>query len=156
MKSDLFWRVRNFMTVFGQNVPEPFAPTVPADEVIRNRCRWQFEETLELFAACFGGEALARELEILRCSADVILRESPVEVDLVEYADANADIRYVAYGNDIAAGIYSAEVDEVVADSNDSKSPPEKPGDKIVKGPNYKAPDIEGVLRKQGWKGHGS
>ena len=74
------------------------------------------------------------------------------KVDLVAYADANADIRYVAYGNDIAAGIDGRETDKEVALSNDTKGQPDPTSGKIAKGEGYRAPDIAGVLEDLGWR----
>ena len=143
-----FDEVRAFMKRFGQETPE--TPGVPSDEVIRNRCRWLLEETLELLEACFGPEAHGN-IESAASELAGLIRWSPVRVDLVAYADANADIRYVAYGNDVAAGIDGRETDAEVARSNRSKSPPDAPGMKVAKGPNYEPPAIAAILREQGW-----
>lgn len=157
----VFNRVLNFMLRFGQlehaktQEPNRFTsslyPQIPPDDVVRNRCKWQVEETLELLEACFDfgpNQPHYRDtVECLRAAMDL----APVQVDLVAYADANADIRYVAYGNDIAAGIYSPDVDAEVCRSNDSKSPP-GPDGKVRKGDGYRPPDIAGVLKEQGWK----
>lgn len=142
-------RVAAFMRRFGQDTPE--RPTVPSDEVIRNRCRWLLEETLELLEACFGPESHG-PIESAASELAGVIRWSPVRVDMEAYADANADIRYVAYGNDIAAGIDSRETDAEVARSNDSKSPPDAPGGKVAKGPSYSPPAIAAILREQGWQ----
>lgn len=146
--SHMFVRVRGFMLARGQDAPE--APSAPPDAVVRQRCRWQLEETLELLSACFPSLSksyLDCELEDV---VSVVLNE-PVSVDLVAYADANADIRYVAYGNDIAAGIDGRETDAEVARSNDTKGPC-APDGKVSKGPTYSPPDIAGILKDQGWK----
>jgi len=144
-------KVAAFMRRFGQ--PTPGAPCVPPEDVVRNRCRWQMEETLELLGACFGGDDEAGGIIVyLRAGAERLIDDCAVRVDLVAYADANADIRYVAYGNDIAAGIDSREVDAEVAASNDSKEMPDEPGGKVRKGAGYKPPNIAGILKDQGWK----
>jgi len=144
---NLYLRVACFFRKFGQAAPD--APSVPDVEVIRNRCMWQLEETLELLAACYGGDVAA--IESAACELVGLIRWAPVKVDLVAYADANADIRYVAYGNDIAAGIDSRETDAEIARSNDSKSPPSAPGGKVQKGAGYSPPALAGILREQGW-----
>lgn len=169
---NLYDRVLDFMAHFGQiahrELGQPalhrfaIGPSVPPDDVVRNRCRWQVEEALELLSACFRLDADGPSLYLFdkqkeamahcRRVLGAIIDEAPVSVDLVAYADANADIRYVAYGNDIAAGIYSPDVDAEVCRSNDTKSPP-GPDGKVRKGDNYSPPDIAGVLKEQGWKG---
>lgn len=71
--------------------------------------------------------------------------------DLVEMADALADIVYVAYGAALTFGI---DLDAVIAEvhkSNMTKlggdgKPVYRPDGKVIKGPHYKAPDIEGIL----------
>jgi len=145
---NLFSRVLGFMDKFGQHVPEPFVPTVPRDEVIRRRCRWLMEEAFELLSACFANDP---KLVQLRGYVFDFIDNATVLVDLVQYADANSDIRYVATGNDIAAGIDSRDIDAEVCRSNDSKSPPEVPGGKVRKGDGYSPPAIIAILREQGW-----
>jgi predicted HAD superfamily Cof-like phosphohydrolase len=149
----LFISVRNFMRRFGQFSPVPFIPQAPPDDVVRNRCRWQLEETIELLLACFPNEADRADIRNAQTELNAIIREADVKVDMVEYADANADIRYVACGNDIAAGVDSDPIDDEVIQSNDTKMAPEVPGGKVQKGPNYQPPRIAERLRDQGWKG---
>jgi predicted HAD superfamily Cof-like phosphohydrolase len=165
----LFRRVFDFMLTYRQSGPEAQAPRVPSDHVVRQRLRWHLEETFELLRACLAneGDQVARSLassvdgiasyhpplDLFRVKLIELIRDAKIEVNLVEYADANADIRFISYGNDIAAGIYSPAVDQEVARSNDTKDLPLEQEGKVRKGPNYSPPDIEGVLRKQGWKG---
>lgn len=162
----LYERVKAFMFRFGQldhlRVVEPegqnyacryiAVPGAPSDEVVRNRCRWLIEEAFELLEASFQPVGpMATRLDCQRENALAFIEECQPDVDLVAYADANADIRYVAYGNDIAAGIYSPDIDAEVCRSNDTKSPPGADG-KVRKGDGYSPPDIAGVLKEQGWK----
>lgn len=71
--------------------------------------------------------------------------------DVVEVADALADIVYVAYGAALTHGI---DLDAVLAEvhrSNMSKlgedgKPVLREDGKVVKGPNYFRPDVAGVL----------
>lgn len=146
---NLWARVYSFM-VRGNQVTPP-EPVEPSDEVIRQRNAWQLEEVLELIESCYRLEP--GQLESAASELIAIIRWSKVQVDLVAYADANADIRYVAYGNDIAAGIDSRDVDAEVCRSNDSKTPPAEPGGKVAKGPNYSPPAIAAILKEQGWRG---
>ncbi len=161
---NLYERVGEFMLRFGQarhlfgktsGLTTHIGPQVPPDDVVRNRCKWQVEETLELLRACLTRDIESWERVAIEHARNVLtsaIEKGRVDVDLVEYADASADIRYVAYGNDIAAGIYSPDVDAEVCRSNDTKSPP-GPDGKVSKGPSYSPPDIAGVLKEQGWKG---
>lgn len=86
------------------------------------------------------------------------LRFAQVESDLVEIADALADLLYVVYG---AADVYGIPIHEVfneVQRSNMSKlgadgKPILRSDGKIMKGENYSEPDIAPILRKAGWNG---
>lgn len=151
----LWNRVFHFILRFQPTaIPTDFHPQAPPDEVVRQRCKWQLEETLELLEACFGRDQFDWERNDIAKAKNIldgVCEYGKVYVDMVKYADANADIRYVAYGNDIAAGIDSRETDAEVARSNDSKSPPEQPGGKVLKGPKYQPPQIAAILKEQGW-----
>lgn len=80
--------------------------------------------------------------------------------DVVEIADAIADLLYVVYGTAVEHGI---DADKVVAEvhrSNMSKlgedsKPIYREDGKVLKGPNYFKPDIAKVLREQGYNGQG-
>ena len=74
-----------------------------------------------------------------------------VNVDTVAYADALADLVYVAYGAAIEAGIDLNMVLRDVHRSNMSKlgedgRPIYREDGKVLKGPNYSAPNIKEVL----------
>lgn len=74
------------------------------------------------------------------------------EENMVEIADALADILYVVYGTAIAYGIPIDEVFDEVHSSNLSKfengSPVRREDGKILKGKNYFKPDIEKILKE--------
>ena len=70
-----------------------------------------------------------------------------VNEDLVEVADALADMVYVIYGTALHYGI---DLDAVIAEvhrSNMTKTPTPN-GGKAIKGPNYERPDIQRVLNE--------
>lgn len=76
--------------------------------------------------------------------------------DIVEYADAIADIIYVALGAAVEAGIDIEPVIEEVIDSNNSKidwqsaQPWARHGNgKIAKDEHYRAPDIRSIILHQ-------
>lgn len=75
--------------------------------------------------------------------------------DLVEIADALADIVYVAFGTALEYGIPLEEVIEEVHASNMSKlgtdgKPIHREDGKVIKGANYKRPDVARVLGIRG------
>ena len=71
--------------------------------------------------------------------------------DLIEIADALADMVYIAYGTAVAYGIRLDKVFEEVHSSNMSKldangKPIYREDGKVLKGPNYSPPNIETIL----------
>lgn len=73
------------------------------------------------------------------------------KVDLVETADALADLDYVVQGSNLTFGIPAGLVMYEVHSSNMSKlgddgNPIWDQDGKVVKGPNYREPDIKAVL----------
>jgi predicted HAD superfamily Cof-like phosphohydrolase len=75
--------------------------------------------------------------------------------DIVEMADALADILYVTYGCAVAFGIPIDECFAEVHRSNMSKTGPDgkalrREDGKILKGPNYFRPNLAAILRKYG------
>jgi predicted HAD superfamily Cof-like phosphohydrolase len=79
------------------------------------------------------------------------LREAALAGDLVEVADALADIVYIAYGTAHVYGIdLDAVLDEVHA-SNMTKLGPDgrvlrRADGKVLKGPDYRPPDVARAL----------
>lgn len=79
--------------------------------------------------------------------------------DLVEIADALADLVYVAYGAAIEHGIDLDKVLEEVHRSNMSKlhhetgEPIYREDGKVLKGENYAPPAVKDILEAQGWEG---
>lgn len=72
--------------------------------------------------------------------------------NLVEIADALADLLYVVYGAGVTYGIDLEPVFREIHRSNMSKGDPEvvrRPDGKILKGPNYQPPDVRALLEDQ-------
>lgn len=98
--------------------------------------------------AAHRGELLAEE------AAEVA--EVSVRGPLDRLARELADVVYVAYGTALVHGI---DLDEVIAEvhrSNMTKVGPDgqvsrRADGKVLKGEHYEAPDVSGVLRRQGW-----
>lgn len=124
-----FKRVREWMKTFGQETPS--LPNFPSQRVIKLRDSLINEEFC------------------------VEYRNAVEDNDLIEVADALADILVVVYGTAVAFGIDIDEVFTEVMDSNDSKAgedgkPIFRDDGKILKGPNFFLPDIANTLLKQG------
>ena len=108
------------------NVPILDTPTFPSEARIGLRVNLIAEEVSELFAALNNK-------------------------DIVEVADALADLLYVTYGMALEFGIPIDEVFEEVQSSNMSKldedgKPIYRDDGKVMKGPNFRLPDIASVL----------
>jgi len=83
-------------------------------------------------------------------------RNAVLTGDLVEMADALADMVYVICGTALVYGIPLADVFDEVQRSNMSKlgedgQPIHRDDGKILKGPNYSPPDIAAVMAGAGW-----
>ena len=121
--------VEAFMAAGGQTTN--IIPKVPADPVADRRILMLKEEVEELVGAWEND-------------------------DIVEYADAIADIIYVALGAAVEAGIDIEPVIEEVIDSNNSKIDWERgqpwarhDNGKIAKDEHYRAPDIRSIILHQ-------
>lgn len=135
--------VHEFHEVYGQPVAE--TPSIPALDRVRFRLDLIAEELCELLEAsgCTGVPAVAQVLTSVIGTVG--------EVDIVEVADALADIAYVVEGTNLEFGINSAAVLAEVHRSNLSKlgadgKPIYNASGKVVKGPYYTTPNIPKVL----------
>ena len=121
-----FDKVRLFMEAFGQEVK--LKPEFPDAETRKMRLDLIEEELEELKDACFNK-------------------------DMVEVADALADLLYVVYGAGHAFGIDLDDSFREVHVSNMSKlsedgKPIYREDGKVMKGPNFKPPALQEVLDK--------
>ncbi|MEU9479642.1 MazG nucleotide pyrophosphohydrolase domain-containing protein [Streptomyces sp. NPDC048191] len=121
--------VREFHRAFGLDARR--TPTEVDPELAAHRGELLAEEAAEVAEVAVGGplDKLAHEL---------------------------ADVVYVAYGTALVHGI---DLDEVIAEihrANMSKLGPDgqvarRADGKVLKGEQYRAPDVSSVLRRQGW-----
>lgn len=119
-----FEKVKEFMEKFGQEVRS--SPELPDDDVLELRYQLIKEELSELDTAMWQN-------------------------DLIEVADALTDLLYVVYGAGLAFGIDLDKCFEEVHDSNMSKlgadgKPIYREDGKILKGPNFREPDLKRVI----------
>ena len=122
--------VRQFHEVFGHPVADE--PGLIPDERAWLRYDLIAEELSELF--------------------DAILTK-----DMVKIADALADLEYVVHGAALEWGIPLEDAVRNVHVSNMSKlgadgKPIYRSDGKVMKGPNFEEPDLEGVLINAGWQ----
>tara|TARA_R100000664_G_C2735901_1_gene125364 strand:+ start:642 stop:1037 length:396 start_codon:yes stop_codon:yes gene_type:complete len=119
-------KVKIFMKTFGHKVHD--TPTFPDEDTSKLGMLLLEEELAEFY------KALA-------------------EKDIIGIADGLTDLLYVVYGIGHSFGIDLDPLFTEVHKSNMSKlddegKPIYRKDGKILKGPSYKPPDIEGVLRK--------
>ena len=117
-------KVKEFMTVFGQDCPQK--PIVPDLQTRILRVKLLLEEVLELTEASglkivdsFGFE-FSKKLLTDKDGIQII-ENSDMKPDIVEVADAIADISYVNYGAALAYGIDIQPVEQEVHSSNMTK-----------------------------------
>lgn len=145
--------VRAFHEKF--SIPVRDKPGVPSDERVRLRLRLIAEEFCELLTASLdvsqGRHDLAKVTLDFTSLLTTIISNAKVNVDLVEFVDALADLEYVIHGTSCEFGVDSGPVFAEVHRSNCTKHAQTDAQCKITKGPNYEPPDIAGCLRAQGW-----
>ena len=125
-----FEKVKEFMEKFGQEVRS--SPELPDDDVLELRYQLIKEELSELDTAMW-------------------------QYDLIEVADALTDLLYVVYGAGLAFGIDLDKCFEEVHDSNMSKlgadgKPIYREDGKILKGPNFREPDLKRVIKEKDYE----
>ena len=145
--------VAEFHRAMGQQIlPKP---SIPSREVIILRARLVTEEFGEFIGALTGADEAATERLVSHMHGFVRAYLDPQrKPDLPALADAIEDLKYVLYGTDLAFGINGEPLWDAVQAANMAKAGgPVSPEGKRLKPPGWKPPDIEGLLREQGWEG---
>lgn len=148
----LRYQVDEFHEKFGHPRPREIVQE-PPEELVRFRLRLIAEEFFEVFDAVLGD--YHTEPWLLHEARRYIRRaveEHPVELDFSDLIDGLADLDYVVEGTRVSLGIDGRPIAAEVHRANMAKGP-NGPDSKPVKPSDWKPPDIEGELRKQGWKG---
>ena len=123
-------------------------PKIIADDRVRLRASLIAEEFFETMAAMFA-QSFQPSLSVVM---DRIMY-SDVLVDMVALADGLADVDYVVEGTRLEFGIDGASIAAEVHRANMAKvGGPIREDGKKLKPEGWAPPDIEGELRKQGWK----
>lgn len=137
--------VRRFHHVYGLPIHQE-NPSLERDS-LHMRMSLIGEEFAELVGSVYGSQAR----NTLESAYQQAVSEDDGTRDLVETADALADLVYVVYGMALETGIDLAAVLAEVQRSNMSKLGPDgKPiyreDGKVLKGPGYFPPNVAGVL----------
>jgi len=158
--------VREFYAAFGEpihtGVPSA-SPEVISDERLQLKIALIIEEVSELLDATYS-EAVGQKIKDgWKAAIDEGLLENPKR-DLVEMFDAALDIDVVTNGLAIEtnmpvvdglAEVHRGNLSKLAEDGSAIRSDGtgRYPLNKILKGPNYVAPDLKTVLEKHGYKG---
>ncbi len=143
-------QVRAFHDAAG--VVTPSIPQIPDDDRIRLRANLVTEEFCEFLLSVYPQFKDMQHGAVLFRLKQAMEYMKP-KVDLVAMADALADLDYVVEGTRLICGIDGGPVAEEVHRSNMTKFGPgswKRDDGKVMKPPDWKPPDIEGVLRRQG------
>lgn len=156
------------MTKLQQNIRDFM---IKAEQVVRNnpsqltreeaklRVKLVFEEAFEL-AAALGIHLVVNNIPPFRMNRpqnsiiaeDIsLVGDLNINTDLIEAADAIADLNYVVNGTACAIGIDMEPIDDAVHESNMSKfiDGYRREDGKWVKGPSYKPVDIKPLIEAQ-------
>lgn len=149
MTTKLHHQVREFHIYFGK--PVHYVPRMPDHDRLTLRLRLIAEEFCEVLeaAGCEDSDLL------LHCINSFIDERSRVnDSDLAKLAHEASDLDYVVENLRSECGFDGEPVTDEIHRANMSKVGSEVRLDgKILKGPNYRSPDVATVLRKQGWNG---
>lgn len=147
---DRYERVYDFHVV--SDTPVAGEPAVPSDDRVRLRMKLIAEEFFELLHAVSLNHEAVGDLE---SSVEELIAESELGVHLPGVADALADLDYVIEGMRLEFGIFGEPIEALVHEANMAKfrnGVHRREDGKILKPHGWKPPDIDGELRRQGWK----
>ncbi len=144
--------VKEFMVAVGQEMPNK--PSIPDYKTRELRVRLLLEEVLEFAEA--SGVAIATRCGDEFCDyfiSDLTKLEFTDNntIDLVEVADALADINYVSYGAANQYGLDLEPFEDMVHENNMTKLVDgyRDENGKFRKGPSYKPVDLKPILEAQ-------
>lgn len=163
-----FEQVKEFYRSFDQEMPPADSSPSLSNHLLQLRLNLKMdliaEEFFELVEAVYGPLAA----ELISANWDLTKASDEMKRDVVGAADALADLIYVINGLAIEANIPLDDVFGEVHQSNMSKLGPDsrpimsdgvtpaahdgkiKPAGKLLKGPDYREPDIAKVLAQVG------
>jgi predicted HAD superfamily Cof-like phosphohydrolase len=144
---DLHCQVYQFHRHIG--LPTNSVPLVPDAATVRARLVLGASEFCEELQACFEfNPALEHAL------LDEIRYAPRIRVRLPELVDAWADQNFLKQGNALIFGVDMKPIAREVLRSNLTKNPENlRPDGSIKKDADYSPPQIERLLREQGWQG---
>lgn len=132
----------------------PPTPNIPEFTIRRLRAKLMLEETLETIHAMGIHVHMMSMRESLLEIENLAFVESREKPDLIEIADGLADQEVVMLGTALVHGVDMVPIFEAVMTNNMLKleNPRFDSMGKLIKPHGHPRPDIEKVLREQGWK----
>lgn len=149
-RANVDYAVREFHLKYGH--PAPTEITVPDEDQIRFRFKIMSEKFLEMVEAAFA-ESVQRPWALPQIKERLawFCETAPVNVRLSKLLREMHDLDYTVAGTRVVFGYDGLPGAAEVHRANMDKEP-NGPDGKPVKPAGWRAPDIEGVLRAQGWK----
>jgi len=141
-------QVREFHRTMG--CPERSTPGEISEERAKLRLKLIGEEFLELVHAMLGTKG---DLQTSIVEFFEVVDEAPIAINMVAMVDALADLDYVIEGTRLEFGIDGGPIADAVHAANMAKlGGPKREDGKILKPEGWQPADIEGELRRQGWR----
>jgi predicted HAD superfamily Cof-like phosphohydrolase len=146
-------QLREFHLLIG--APILSTPQVPSDDRVRLRMRMLLEETLECLDACFVDDHVTTDQ--LKRLVESYIDKNEVSVDLPLLIDGFGDVDYIVEGNRLEFGTDGQPIADAIHKANMAKVGPDgwivrREDGKVLKPEGWTPPDIEGELKRQGWK----
>lgn len=153
--------IEDFMDKASQDLPEK--PTIPDEKIRELRAKLILEEAIETIEA-LGFNIYMDGTVDYECGGSIVTfnsvglkfkQKSEEDINLAEIADGCADLSVVTMGTLSACGIADTPLLDLIDENNlskfDGKETIREDG-KLIKSPNWKAPDIKGLLKKMGYQ----
>jgi predicted HAD superfamily Cof-like phosphohydrolase len=140
---------------FHRIMPQPVldVPQVPAEERVRLRLALITEEFFELIEACVQDAGARDYVAGAKTAFAYLTRGMKLEVDMVEFADACADLKYVIVGSELEFGIDGRPIFKGVHEANMRKVGGGKRADgKFLKPDGWTPFDVANELKRQGYR----
>jgi predicted HAD superfamily Cof-like phosphohydrolase len=129
-------------------IPVLYTPQIPSDDRVRLRLNLIAEESFEIFESC------GLDVKSLKDQLFAKIRESELKIDLPKLVDGFGDTDYVVEGARLEFGVDGEGIaDEIQAANMRKTNGPLREDGKRLKPPGWVGPDIEKVLKNQGWTG---
>jgi predicted HAD superfamily Cof-like phosphohydrolase len=144
-------QVVEFHAAMGQPIRP--APGMIPEERVRLRAALIAEEFFETMEALFATGSGGVEMTGCRFATMRAIQVAAIDVNMIDLADGLADLDYVVEGTRLEFGINGDPIAAEVHRANMTKvGGPIAPNGKCMKPEGWTPPDIEGELRKQGWR----